>query len=205
MLRSRLSKGHNLVKKQAESRLICGFPPIATPDARILVLGSMPSVASLAKQQYYGHRQNAFWRIMGRLVGAGPELPYEERKRILCEHHVAVWDVLRECRREGSLDTAIRVETESPNDFVSFLSAQPHIETVFFNGGKAESAFRRHALSQVANLGRELKFVRLPSTSPAHAGRSFAQKLAAWNAVARALKKTRRQGEGETRRVPRCN
>ncbi len=184
-----LRMSRNLEAGKRNSEAICGFPPIAAPDARVLILGSMPSATSLAKQQYYGHPQNAFWRIMGRLFGAGPELPYEARKRILCEHRIAVWDVLRECHREGSLDSAIRVETESANDFVSFLADHPQIATVFFNGGKAESAFRRHALAQVADLDRELKFVRLPSTSPAHAGRSFAQKLAAWRAVARALRR----------------
>jgi hypoxanthine-DNA glycosylase len=176
-----------MTQSDQKQRLLCGFPPIAAPDARVLVLGSMPSVASLAKQQYYGHPQNAFWPIMGRLIGAGPELPYDKRKRILCEHRVAVWDVLRECHREGSLDTSIRIETESPNDFISFLADHPHIETVFFNGQKAETAFRRHARTQVTNSGRALEFIRLPSTSPAHAGRSFAQKLAAWRAVKRAL------------------
>jgi double-stranded uracil-DNA glycosylase len=194
-----------LDQEEIHSSLICGFPPIAASDARVLVLGSMPSVASLARQQYYGHPQNAFWPIMGRLFGASPDLPYENRKRILCEHGIAVWDVLRECHREGSLDTAIRVETESANDFVSFLADHAHIATIFFNGGKAETAFRRHAMAQVADSGREVRFIRLPSTSPAHAGRSFAQKLSAWRAVARASKKTRRQGEGETRRAQGCN
>jgi TDG/mug DNA glycosylase family protein len=178
-----------MTKSYQKQPLLCGFPPIAAPDARVLVLGSMPSIASLAKQQYYGHPQNAFWPIMGRLFGAGPERPYEDRKRILCEHHVAVWDVLRECHREGSLDTSIRLETESPNDFVSFLADHPHIETVFFNGQKAETAFRRHALARIAESGCELEFIRLPSTSPANAGRSFAQKLAAWRAVVRALRR----------------
>jgi TDG/mug DNA glycosylase family protein len=180
----------NLETGKRNPEAICGFPPIAAPDARVIVLGSMPSVASLAKQQYYGHPQNAFWPIMGRLFGAGPELPYDERKRILCEHYVAVWDVLRQCHREGSLDTSIRVETESANDFVAFLADHPRIETVFFNGQKAETAFRRHVRAQVTDLGRELEFIRLPSTSPAHAGRSFAQKLAAWRAVSRALRST---------------
>jgi TDG/mug DNA glycosylase family protein len=178
-----------LAKKESDLGFICGFPPIAAADARVLVLGSMPSVASLAKQQYYGHPQNAFWPIMGRLFGAGPELPYEKRKRILREHGVAVWDVLRQCHREGSLDTAIRVESESPNDFASFLADHLHIKTIFFNGQKAETAFRRHALSQFASFDCDLEFIRLPSTSPAHAGRSFAQKLAAWRGVARALER----------------
>jgi TDG/mug DNA glycosylase family protein len=164
-----------------------GFPPIAAPDARVLVLGSMPSVASLGRQQYYGHERNAFWPIMGRLFGARPELPYDERQQILRAHGVAVWDVLRECCREGSLDTAIRPETETANDFVTFFREHPHIGVVFFNGGKAEAAFGRHVLPVVAELGREFRYVRLPSTSPAHAGRSFDEKLWAWRAVARAL------------------
>ena len=173
----------NLETGKRNSQAICGFPPIAAADARVLVLGSMPSVASLAKQQYYGHPQNAFWPIMGRLFGAGLELPYDERKRILRERRVAVWDVLRQCHREGSLDTAIRVESESPNDFASFFGDHPHINTIFFNGQKAETAFRRHARRQLGVFERELEFIRLPSTSPAHAGRSFAQKLAAWREV----------------------
>jgi hypoxanthine-DNA glycosylase len=178
----------NLETGKRNSEAICGFPPIAAPDARVLVLGSMPSVASLGKQQYYGHPQNAFWPIMGRLFGAGPELRYEDRMRILRERRVAVWDVLRQCHREGSLDTAIRAETEMPNDFARFFQEHPQITRVFFNGQKAETAFRRHVLRQLACLDRELKFSRLPSTSPAHAGRSLAQKLAAWWEVERALR-----------------
>ena len=153
----------------------------------MLVLGTVPSIASLAKQQYYGHPQNAFWPIMGRLFGAGLDVPYEERKRILCEHGVAVWDVLRECYREGSLDTSIHVESESPNDIAGFLRDQPQVRSIFFNGSKAETAFRRHVLPQVAELEREFRYARLPSTSPAHAGRTFAQKLAAWRVVARSV------------------
>jgi hypoxanthine-DNA glycosylase len=167
-----------------------GFPPIAAVDARVLVLGSMPSVASLARQQYYGHPQNAFWPIMGRLFGAGPELPYEARKIILIKRHVAVWDVLKSCRREGSLDTAIERHSETPNDFAAFFRQHTHIGVVFFNGQKAETAFRRHVFHTLDPLRRELQFVRLPSTSPAHAGRSFNEKLQAWRSVAVALTKS---------------
>ena len=150
-----------------------GFPPIAAADARVLVLGSMPSVASLAKGQYYGHPQNAFWPIMGRLFGAEPELPYDERTAMLAQHRVAVWDVLKSCHREGSLDTAIQRHSETPNDFAAFFRRHPQISVVFFNGQKAETAFRRHVLAELGSLERELRFVRLPSTSPAHAGRTF--------------------------------
>jgi TDG/mug DNA glycosylase family protein len=176
-------------KRTAKRPLLCSFAPIAVADARVLVLGTMPSIASLAKQQYYGHPQNAFWPIMGRLFGAGPELPYEERKRVLTGMGVAVWDVLRECYREGSLDTAIEVESESPNEFVPFFRAHPAIVAVFFNGHKAESAFRRHVQPSLYKLNRKFDFARLPSTSPAHAGRNFAEKLKAWRAVKRALER----------------
>lgn len=174
--------------KRKETRpLICSFPPIARRDAQVLVLGTVPSIASLAKQQYYGHPQNAFWRIMGRMFGAERELPYDERKRILCAHGVAVWDVLKECYREGSLDSSIEVESEAPNDFVGFFRAHRQVQAVFFNGQKAESLYRRHVLSTLAGLDLDLHYERLPSTSPAHAGRNFEEKLTAWRAVERRL------------------
>ena len=155
----------------------------------MLVLWTAPSIASLAKQQYYGHPQNAFWRIMGRLFGAERDLPYDERKRIVCEHGVAIWDVFRECHRAGSLDTSIHVESETPNDIAAFLRRHRHVRAIFFNGGKAESAFRRHSLKEVQALERDIQFTRLPSSSPAHAGRAFAEKLSAWRAIARAARK----------------
>jgi double-stranded uracil-DNA glycosylase len=154
----------------------------------VLILGTVPSIASLAKQQYYGHPQNAFWPIMGRLFGAGRDVPYEERKLILHDCGVAVWDVLRECHRPGSLDSSIVVDSESSNDFLTFFKKHRLIHTVFFNGQKSETAFRRHVVSLLSDARHNFRYVRLPSTSPAHAGRTFEQKLAAWRAVSRALK-----------------
>ena len=186
-----------MAMRATKEALVCSFPPIAAPDARVLVLGSVPSIASLAKRQYYGHPQNAFWPIMRRLFNAGPDRPYEDSKRILCERGVAVWDVLRECYREGSLDSEIEVESEVPNDFAAFFCGHSQIETIFFNGHRPEAMFRRHVLPVVSGLGRAFRFRRLPSTSPAHAGRSFAQKLAAWRAVARAAsRRTARRKRG---------
>jgi hypoxanthine-DNA glycosylase len=178
-----------MANRKTDAPLVCSFPPIVARRARVLILGTAPSIASLAKQQYYGHPQNAFWRIMGRLFGADRQLPYEERKRIVTDQGVAVWDVLRECYREGSLDTSIHVKSESPNDIADFLRRHRHVHSIFFNGGKSETAFRRHALPQVSALGRKISYARLPSTSPAHAGRTFEQKLSAWRAVSRALRK----------------
>jgi hypoxanthine-DNA glycosylase len=178
-----------MAKRNRKAPLVCSFGPIAAADARVLVLGTAPSIASLAKQQYYGHPQNAFWPIMGRLFGAGRELAYEERKRVLHAKGVAVWDVLGECYRAGSLDSAIEVESESPNELARFLDEHALIGTIFFNGQKAETAFRRHVKPAVDELNRSFRYARLPSTSPAHAGRTFEQKLTAWRAVARAAKK----------------
>ena len=170
-------------KRAVTTNLLTGFPPIATVDARVLVLGSMPSVASLAKRQYYGHPQNAFWRIMDSLFDAGLDRPYAERCQVLKRRGVAVWDVLHACRRAGSLDSSIHRDSEAANDFLRFFRRHRRIRCVFFNGTKAETAYRRHVLKEVGLLGHELQYERLPSTSPAHAGRSFAEKLRAWQAV----------------------
>lgn len=158
------------------------FPPIAAPDARLLVLGSMPGVASLEAQRYYAHPRNAFWPITGELFGFDPGLPYDERCKRLRAAGVAVWDVLQSCQREGSLDSAIQRDTEVPNDFAAFFAGHPSIELVAFNGQKAESVFRKR-VRLAGQLESRLRFVRLPSTSPAHAGRSVAVKLDAWRAL----------------------
>lgn len=157
---------------------IFSFPPVVRGDARVLILGSMPGRASLEAQQYYAHPRNLFWPIMGALFAAGVDLPYGRRLQILQDHHVALWDVLQSCVRPGSLDSAI--EREVANDFASFFKKQSAITHVFFNGGKAESAFRRHVKE-----GRDhLILTRLPSTSPAYAALPFEKKLAAWSLLA---------------------
>ncbi len=159
------------------------FLPIADEGARILILGSMPGVASLAAGEYYAHPRNAFWPLMGELVGAGPELPYDARCEKLRVASIAVWDVLRECRREGSLDARIETATEVANDFSALLNDCPQIERIGFNGQKAETAFHRHVAKTLPEeqLAR-LAFARLPSTSPAHASLRFEEKLRMWKA-----------------------
>jgi len=164
---------------------VCSFPPVFRADARVLILGSMPGEASLAAAQYYAHPRNAFWPLMGRLFGAGPECPYQARLARLNAAGVALWDVIAQCRRPGSLDSAIDRDSVEVNDFASLFATCPGIDHVFFNGTAAEAAFRRH-VRLPAGL-RPLTFTRLPSTSPAHAARDFAAKLAAWQAVRDAL------------------
>ena len=165
------------------------FAPIAGRGARVLVLGSMPGAASLAAGRYYAHPHNAFWRLMDALFGAGPALPYAERTRILRRRGVAVWDVLASCVREGSLDSAIEDATARANDFPAFFARHPGIGHVFFNGAKAEASYRRHVLAVHGPALPALRYLRLPSTSPAHAALGYADKRAAWDALRRALEK----------------
>lgn len=161
------------------TRIRC-FAPVADPaTARVLILGSMPGAASLDASQYYAHPRNQFWFIMGTLVGAHPALPYAERLAMLTGAGFALWDVLSSCERRGSLDSAIDLRSAQANDFVAFFERHAGIRRVLFNGGLAETCFRRDVMPHV----RPLDMLRLPSTSPAHAGLSAADKLQAWRAA----------------------
>lgn len=167
---------------EARPARLRSFPPVCAPDVTVLILGSMPGAASLQAGEYYAHPRNGFWPIMGALCGAGRELPYEERLLRLKAAGVALWDVLQSCVREGSLDTAIDDKTSVANDFEAFFRAHPQVRRVFFNGAKAEQCFRRQVLGKQA-IPTGLVFARLPSTSPAHAGMSLAEKLEDWRVV----------------------
>jgi len=158
------------------------FPPISDPASRVLILGSMPGKASLRAKQYYAHPQNAFWRIISELLELDAAAPYELRVEALRAHGIALWDVMKSCTRASSLDSDVVESSIVPNAFPSFLRAHPRIGTVCFNGAKAEASFQRYALPKLGALG-DLAYYRLPSTSPAHASLSFANKLAAWRAV----------------------
>ena len=160
---------------------IHSFKPVSDTDASVLILGSMPGKKSLEQNQYYAHPLNAFWKIMGELVGAKPEISYEERLRVLKSSGIALWDVLASCERKTSLDSHIR--NESANDFALFFARHPHISQIFFNGSKAEQCFRKFV--QDKQTLPQLKFCRLPSTSPAHAGMRYEDKLQAWRAAIR--------------------
>ncbi|MEX2168982.1 MAG: DNA-deoxyinosine glycosylase [Pirellulales bacterium] len=175
----------------SDTLVVRSFPPIARRDARVLIMGTAPGIQSLARRQFYGHPQNAFWRIMGELFDAGLDVPYAQRKRRLTARGIAVWDVLEECQRHGSMDHAIAPESVQINDFAAFFARHRCVSRIFFNGHTAEALFRRHVLPTLDQRARSLVFTRLPSTSPAHAGRSFAEKLAAWRAVAEEMSDVR--------------
>ncbi|MGV8940176.1 MAG: DNA-deoxyinosine glycosylase [Lysobacter sp.] len=154
------------------------FPPIASADARVLILGTMPGARSLQDNQYYAHPQNRFWPFMGRLLGIDPTLSYAERCIRLAAAGVALWDVLASCEREGSLDSAIRDDTAHANDLTGLFKACPDLRTILFNGAKAENSYRRFVAPQLVSDGK--RYLRLPSTSPANASQRPADKLEAW-------------------------
>ena len=157
-----------------------GFPPVSAPDAHVLILGSMPGVASLEAAQYYAFPRNAFWRIMGELFGAGPELEYQARLERLRASRVALWDVIAECRRPGSLDSSIAEDSLVANDFGAFFARHRSITRVAFNGQTAAKLFGKKVRP---GLTREFEYLTLPSTSPAHASMSYARKLEVWAAL----------------------
>ena len=161
---------------------IFSFPPISGADAQVLILGSMPGAMSLRLQQYYGHPQNAFWRIVGEILGFDATVSYAQRTAALVQRKVALWDVLEACVREGSLDASIDSASIVPNDFAGFFARHAGIRRVCFNGATAENVYRKHVLSHVATT-HQIEYVRLPSTSPAHAGMRYAAKVFAWQVI----------------------
>lgn len=162
--------------------VIHGFPPLARPDARVLVLGSMPSRESLAQQRYYAHPRNAFWPIMIRLFSL-QETTYTERANELTGHDIAVWDVLQACTRSSSLDSDIDDASIVTNNFGDFFQSHPLVRRIFFNGAKAESVYLRQVLPGLPPEPAAFSQARLPSTSPANASMNFEQKLEAWRVL----------------------
>ena len=155
--------------------MLVGLPPVISRRTRLVLLGSFPGAASLAAGQYYAHPRNQFWPIVGTLLGEDlPALPYRQRLVRLRARGLGLWDIYAECRREGSLDSAI--EHAVLNDLASLRMRAPGLRAVAHNGGESARAMRITAALGVPVL-------RLPSTSPANASWSFERKLAAWRAA----------------------
>ena len=157
-----------------EARIEC-FPPVARGDARLLILGTMPSVESLRQSFYYAHPRNAFWPVMAEVLGAPVPETVEEKRALLTGHRVALWDVARSCVRLGSLDSAMR--DVEPNDFDSLFARCPKIERILFNGDTARKLYMR----LVGRMPEGCDWARMPSTSPAYT-LPYARKLEAWRA-----------------------
>jgi hypoxanthine-DNA glycosylase len=145
----------------------------------------MPGEISLARGEYYAHPRNRFWPVMSVLAGAHPELDYQTRVQRLTSRGIAVWDVLEQCERPGSLDTSIRRESEVLNDFAALFSEHPTLAAVALNGAKSAQTFRRRVLpGLLPETAARLTLFDLPSTSPANASRSLDDLLAAWSRLA---------------------
>lgn len=177
------------MRKARRSARIRSFPPIAGRDARVLILGSMPGRKSLEAREYYAHRQNAFWRIVGDLLPVEPQAPYRKRLQALKTARIALWDVLRSCTRTGSMDSGIDSDSEIANDFRAFFRNHREISHVFFNGAKAAASFRRNVLPRL-DAGT-LRYIQLPSTSPANASVTYERKRGAWQLILKPAKRNR--------------
>jgi hypoxanthine-DNA glycosylase len=152
---------------------LAGLAPVLDQSTRILILGSFPGAASLAAGQYYAHPRNLLWPILAALTGEDlAALPYAQRLPRLLAHGFGLWDVLGACEREGSLDSAIR--KPAANDFARLRALCPLLETVGFNGQTSGKFAPQFAAEGYRTLV-------LPSTSPAYASLTFAQKLEHWN------------------------
>lgn len=152
-----------------------GLPPVARPNARLFILGSLPGDASLAARQYYGHPRNQFWRLLSQVIGEDLQpLNYGARLEVLTGRRVGLWDVVAEAERPGSLDQAIR--RAGHNQLTDYFATFAELKAVAFNGSTA-AAIGRKLLS-----GTELRLIDLPSSSPANT-RPFAEKAMAWRVL----------------------
>ena len=155
------------------------FEPIVGKRPRILILGSMPGIASLEAVQYYAHPRNAFWPIMAELFGIDAGADYAERIEQISQAPVILWDTLKHCYRPGSLDSAIKRDTAEANDIPELLTEYPRVRVVVCNGATSANYFRKLVLPEVPSTDA-IELLQMPSTSPANAGMTFAQKLDAW-------------------------
>jgi TDG/mug DNA glycosylase family protein len=152
-----------------------GLLPVTGPEPLILILGSFPSVLSLAHDEYYGNPRNRFWAVMEELFSIPSDLPYPERTRRLTQEGIALWDVVSTCSRPGSADSRIR--NPEPNDIAGFIRESPSVRLIALNGSTAGRLYHRFA--EVPGTPA----VILPSMSPANAAVTFTEKVKAWGII----------------------
>lgn len=162
--------------RAAAPPILRSFRPVADERSRILILGTMPGPVALERRQYYGYPGNHFWKIIPAILSEPAPSDYAGRIDLLRRHRIALWDVLRTCRRQGAGDAAIRDAV--PNDIAALLGRHRAIGTIFFNGKSAERLYRRYWDGRI-----HIPCFALPSTSPAHASQSLPQKTRAWSAI----------------------
>lgn len=150
------------------------FAHVTDVNIRLLILGSLPGEASLARSQYYAHPQNAFWKLMSEVIGEDLRaMEYDQRLQTLLQHGIGLWDVVAEARREGSLDS--NIADHAGNDLTGLLDKLPQLTTIGFNGGTAAKL----GLKVLKERAAQYRIVLLPSSSPAHT-MAYAKKLEQW-------------------------
>lgn len=157
------------------------FEPLVNENSRILILGTIPSIESMRKQERYGHKSNQFWKILFTLFEKPLPDNYEEKNALLTESNIAIWDVLDSCEGEGSLDSNIK--NEKPNDFNSFFKKHPQIKYVFFTGKKAAEFYKKYV-----GFDDDRTYIILPSPSPANARMTLNQKIEEWKVLLETVK-----------------
>lgn len=163
-------------QRKPEKDIIESFKPIADKKSRILILGTMPSPASLAAGMYYSHPQNSFWRILLNIFEDSPGLTPKEKTAFLLRHRIALWDTLRSCERKGALDADIK--NYIPNDIRNLTEECPELAAVFLNGTAAYSFYLKFHAKLINR-----PYFKLPSTSPANCRYNFNSKLEAWSVI----------------------
>jgi hypoxanthine-DNA glycosylase len=169
--------------------MIYSFEPIIDKKCKIMILGTMPGIESLRKQEYYAHRQNVFWRVIYALFDREMEESYDNRKTFLLEHNIALWDVLKACNRKGSSDSDIK--NPVVNDFLRIYKEYKNIRCVFFNGTPAERLYKKYVTGNSRYSGvtfnkssaQGIIYHKLLSTSPANASYNFSKKLENWKTI----------------------
>lgn len=161
--------------------MLTSFEPILGDVPKVLILGSMPGVVSLHAAHYYAHPRNAMWPIIFEYLEVPLPEHFEARYVALKNNQFAMWDVLKHCERQGSLDSAIQTSTEVPNDIVGLLVNYPSIELVCLNGAKAAHAFKKYISPSLKAWQGNI--ITLPSTSPANARTHYREKKRKWHEV----------------------
>jgi hypoxanthine-DNA glycosylase len=156
------------------------IPPVWDNESKILILGSFPSVKSRGQQFFYGHKQNRFWKVLAALLDCPVPETIPEKRAMLLENHIAVWDVIASCEITGSSDASIRDVV--PNDLSEILSSAP-IEAIYTNGGKAYELYQKYIYPQ-----NKITAHKLPSTSPANAGYSLERLVSGWSGIREKLR-----------------
>jgi hypoxanthine-DNA glycosylase len=155
-----------VVSRPTAIHLKTSFEPISNKDTQILILGTMPGDKSIEMGEYYGHPRNRFWKIISAITNNSIPDSYEDKQRLLHETSIGIWDVAHKAQRKGSLDS--NIEQEEPNDINSFMASHKKLRVIGFNGTKSEALFDKYFERQ-----KSIKYVSLPSSSPANTGISF--------------------------------